>query len=41
MAAGRSREPDWLAAAGLAAWLIAPAPFFWAPPFWVVVLSSR
>lgn len=30
-----------LIAADMAAWLIAPAPFFWAPSFWVTALMAR
>jgi len=40
---GRSRrwtDLDYLLAAAYAAALVAPAPFFWAPPFWVLALMS-
>lgn len=36
----RWTDLDYLLAAGFAAALIAPAPFFWAPPFWVLMLMS-
>lgn len=41
MTGRRWSVPDYLLAAAHAAVLIAPAPFFWAPPFWVVLLMGR
>jgi hypothetical protein len=32
---------DYLAAMGLTAALIAPAPFFWAPSAWILALLMR
>lgn len=34
VAGRRWRTPDYARAAGYAACLIAPLPFFWAPPLW-------
>jgi len=41
--AGRRRDPGplyWAAAAGIAACLAAPLPFFWAPPVWIGLLMA-
>jgi hypothetical protein len=32
---------DYLAAMGLTVALTAPAPFYWAPPVWILVLLMR
>lgn len=40
----RPRDPGplyWGLATSLAAVLIGPAPFFWAPPVWVAMLLAR